>query len=119
MKLNFPYKWFLLSPFILYGIGAFLNVLAVTVNKGTMPVIMPLSFWQDLAELEVKLPAGAMIDEVHKIMIHSDRLKFLCDWIQLPHVGTASPGDMFIWLGEWSRDFVIGAWLALVYKDHN
>ena len=59
-----------------------------------------------------------MTDDVHKIMVNKDHLKLLGDWIQLPGIGTASIGDAFMWLGNWMQPYVLGGWLALLWKKH-
>ncbi len=115
MKLRIPYLALLAAPLALFGIGAALNILAISVNHGVMPVVWPTSSIQHA--VAAGWAPGMLIDDSHKLMEHGDHLKFLCDWINLPHVGTASIGDGFIYLSDYVQNYVYGAWLALVARD--
>jgi|SRR5271167_1565474 len=100
--------WVLLLPFILYGFGAFLNVLVVSANHGMMPVVVPSSF----AALNAP---GMIMDDVHIVYDPANaRLTPLIDWIEVPHFGSYSPGDMFIYLGDWMTVPFIGGWFGLM-----
>jgi hypothetical protein len=117
MKL-FPYWPYLLAPTALYYFGYFQNVLVITANQGTMPVHFPHAFWSAVATSNLHVSAGTLVDAVHRVMQPSDHLKWLADWIQLRGVGTASPGDMAIWLGETTKWPGIAAYLALVWRGN-
>lgn len=110
--MKFPHATVLVSPYILFGLGVFLNILAITVNQGYMPVAQS-------AILGGYVPVGTVLDEVHRMMQHSDHLKFLCDWIQIPRESVCSPGDLCLWLGEWLMGPSFVAWLVLLYRDYN
>jgi hypothetical protein len=91
----------LAAPWALFGFGLSLNVLAISVNHGTMPVAIPTGMQDAIdAATAAGLIHNGMIDGIHKVMVAGDHLKFLCDWIQLPGIGTASIGDLFLWLGD-------------------
>ena len=107
-----PYWEIVVTPLFLWCLGAFLNLLVITANMGAMPVIHPHVYWMLLGANHVVLPPGALTDEVHKVMVHGDHFRFLADWIQIPDVGTASPGDVLIWLGESLKVPAIVAWLT-------
>ena len=118
-RIKFPYKWLLVSPFLIYAFGSFLNVLVITANKGIMPVMLAPTFLAHFIE-GVVLQPGDMIDDFHRVMLHTDHLKFLADWIQIPHLNaTYSPGDIFIDIGDYLIRPAMGAWLALLWRDHN
>lgn len=114
--------WVLLLPFVLFYLGIGLNLLVITVNDGAMPVVMPFSSkCSDTVEfmgheLEAPRPcnSGETLDRVHRVAQNSDHLKFLEDWIQVPHVGVCSPGDCLLWLGDWMTYPFIAAWFALL-----
>jgi hypothetical protein len=116
-----PYFWLLVLPYLLYGLGTFLNTLVVTSNRGIMPVLCPLDFKHYVAELDEDIPykSGEMMDQVHRVMKPDDHLKFLADWIVYPHGAyIESPGDQFIDLGNWMMTPFLWAWLALLWKRH-
>ncbi len=115
MKLRIPYLYLLAAPLALWSIGAALNILAISVNHGMMPVVWPTSSIQEA--LAAGWQPGMLIDGAHKVMEHGDHLKFLCDWVQIPHVGTASIGDGLLYLSDWVQNYVYGAWIALVARD--
>jgi hypothetical protein len=106
--------WLLLLPFILFFLGVGMNLLELSVNAGMMPVVMPLSWLADHPS-----QPGDILDDVHMVIAKWNHLKFLCDWIQTGEM-VCSPGDCFLWLGDWLQIPCIAAWLALLWKDcHN
>ena len=113
--IKIPYWWVVATPGVLFCLGAALNVIAITANGGTMPFIMTAHEWQEIGEAHFQMPPGYIVDHVHAIMTSKHHLKFICDWIQIGS-GTASPGDLFVWLGRWLSPYSIGAWLALLWK---
>ena len=116
-RLRFPHFWLVASPYLAFYLGAVLNILAVTVNHGYMPVASSPII---LRHLDGIIPyPGIVIDEVHRQMQSSDHLKFLCDWIQIPRMSVCSPGDLFLWLGEWLEGWTFIAWLAFLWRDYN
>lgn len=116
MRRRFPHLFVLLAPYLLYGFGVFLNVLVITANGGYMPVHdSPIV----KTHLDDPIAPGEIIDEVHRVMQHSDHLKFLADWIQIPRESVMSPGDMFLLLGDQLQFPLFVVWLVLLYKDHN
>lgn len=113
--IKIPYWWIVATPAVLFCIGAGLNFLVISANGGAMPVLMPHLFWQKLGEAHATMPTGFVFDSVHKAMVTSDHLRWLADWVSVPD-GTASPGDLLVWLGQWLSPYSIGAWLALLWK---
>lgn len=103
------YLWLPFLPFALFWFGALLNVLAVTVNHGAMPVLMP-SVWDVVAP-------GSILDHRHTAWGPGVHLAILCDWIAWWDGSMASLGDMCLWLGEWLQIPVIAFWLGLVWKS--
>ena len=120
--------WVLLLPFVLYYLGAGLNLLVITVNDGAMPVVMPFSSQcadaprdVDFLGMKIHVPVslrdckpGETLDHVHRVAIESDHLKWLEDWIQVPGLGICSPGDCFLWLGDFLTYPLVAAWFALL-----
>lgn len=117
--MRIPYLWLPVLPYAIWGIGALLNVLVVSVNGGMMPVVVPNYQWIEQATSGAPLLPGMIIDVKHVVMQHSDHLKFLADWIQIPGLGTASIGDGFLAVGDAIQSYCIGAWLALLWKKHD
>jgi hypothetical protein len=112
--------WILLLPFALYFFGVGLNILVITANHGTMPVVLPLADKQPqvnmkTGEVTPAPEAGDLLDDVHRVYISEDiHLAALCDWIQVRGVGVVSPGDCLLWLGDWMTYPFVGAWFALL-----
>lgn len=107
-----PYWPFLLGPWLAFGIGFALNALVMAVNHGQMPV---LTFDCDV-NLARWVESG---DYLHSCMVSTTHLKALADYIVIPGVGTASPGDFFEWASEWLGAWCLPVWIALVLKNHN
>lgn len=110
--MRFPHWKILVIPYILLAIGIFFNVLVVTCNQGYMPVAMSSIMAQGTVP-------GQVIDEIHRAMQHSDHLKALADWIQVPRMMVASPGDALMWLGDWLSGPMFIVWLTLLWRDAN
>lgn len=111
---RFPHRVVLFTPYLIYGLGIALNVIAITANHGFMPVVYSAIFRSDM----IIFP-GMRIDEIHRVMQSTDHLKILCDWIQLPRTAVCSPGDVCEWLGDWLMGPAFIAWLTLLWKDAN
>ena len=114
-RLRFPHFWLVASPYLAFCLGALLNILVVTANHGYMPVhqsaiIFNRFGWQ---------ANGDVLDEIHRVMQSSDHLKILADWIEIPRIAIVSPGDLFLWLGEWLEGWTFLAWLAFLWRDYN
>lgn len=102
--------WILAVPYLLYYLGVGMNVAVICANRGTMPVAA--SPWNG-----VDNPDGQ--DTIHVKMTTESRLKVLADWVQLPaYQATASPGDLFIWLGVWLTVPSLFFWLGLILERH-
>ena|SRR5690348_12120841 len=114
---RFPYFWLLISPFALYALGVFLNVIVISANHGMMPVAMQTAYGEALQRAGA-LDSSGILDASHKVMQAKDHLKILADWIQIPHDGTYSIGDELMMLGDNIQKYFLGAWLALVARDH-
>lgn len=105
--------WLLLTPWLLYYFGIVLNVLVISANQGVMPVVMPRA---SVAILGTQ--PGDLLDRVHSVYQASDHLFLLCDWIQVPWIGTCSLGDMFLWLGDFLMWPCAIAFLVLMLCGH-
>ena len=95
------YVWLVWIPLLLLGLGIGMNLLAVTVNHGIMPVVLP--------------PSGIIADKdkMHVAATANSRFLFLCDWIQLhatKHV--ASPGDFLITAGDFLKWPLVWMWVG-------
>lgn len=102
--------WIPLIPSLLIVLGAFLNILAVTVNKGYMPVVIPAG-WGSFAP-------GAIVDARHVSWSSDVHLAFLCDWIQWFDSSVCSPGDMLLFLGDFLQIPVLCFWAAInLFKE--
>lgn len=108
VKIPIPNWPLLISPFVIYGVGALCNLAVLSVNHGAFPVVNQVQF--DGAT------AGVMLDGVHRVMQASDHLKWLSDWINVWGMGIASPGDVLLWLGDWIQTPALVAWLTLLWK---
>jgi Family of unknown function (DUF5317) len=118
MKITFPYWYYLFLPTALYYFGWGLNILATTVNRGTMPVHFSQQYWDMWALAGASIKGGDLVDDVHSVMKHSDHLKFLADWIQIRGIGTASIGDFFIYLGSTLQLPGLAAYIACIFEDN-
>lgn len=99
-------RWMIpLLPSLLILLGAFLNILAVTANKGYMPVVLPAG-WGNFAP-------GAILDPRHVAWSAQVHLAALCDWIDWFDGGVCSFGDLCQWAGEALQVPVLFAWAAI------
>jgi len=92
---------------VLFALGFILNAVVMAANHSQMPV---------------QMPGGMVLDSediVHCTMTSATHLKFLADWIVINGQGIASPGDFFIWAGEYLQIPLFWAWLALIVSDSN
>ena len=81
------YVWLVWIPLLLLTLGIAMNFMAVTMNHGIMPVVLP--------------PAGIIgdNDKMHVAATANSRFLFLCDWIHLHATKrVVSPGDFLIFL---------------------
>lgn len=115
MKLKFPHLPVLAAPYLIFGLGVLLNVLAITANHGYMPVAASAIIVNQFGVTT----HGQILDEVHRCMTQSDHLKILCDWIQIPRESVCSPGDLCLWAGEWLMGPSFVAWLTMLWRDAN
>jgi len=111
MKIKFPHWQWLFGPTMALYFGFALNMLVITANRGVMPVWVSPQFGT--------LVPGSLMDDIHSVWSAAVHLKFLADWIMIPHVGIASPGDFFIWTGEMLQWPAFAAYVALVWKDNH
>jgi hypothetical protein len=107
IKLKIPYWPILLCPWLSYAAGFVLNAIVMAFNGGQMPTLWP----GGCTTFEV--------DMMHVCMTHASHLKFLADWIVIRDTGIASPGDFFIWAAQYTQDWLLYVWIALVVKDSN
>jgi hypothetical protein len=96
------YAWLVWIPLLLLAVGIGMNRLAVAMNHGTMPVVLPRS------------GAIAHKDTMHLAATADSRFLFLCDWIQL-HASkdVASPGDCLITAGDLLKWPIVWVWLGV------
>src|SRR5579884_2105116 len=95
------YAWLVWIPLLLLALGIGMNSLAVTMNHGIMPVVLPAS------------GTIAHEDKIHLAATTNSRFLFLCDWIQLHTCrGVASPGDCLIAAGELLKWPVVWMWVG-------
>lgn len=93
--------WLVWIPLLVIGLGIGMNLLAVTMNHGTMPVVVP--------------PSGTITkDKMHVAATANSRVLLLCDWIQLYAIGAmASPGDFLIRAGDFLKWPLVWMWVGL------
>jgi len=95
------YVWLVWIPLLLLGLGIGMNFLAVTMNHGIMPVVLPP--WGTIADK----------DKMHVAATTNSRFLFLCDWIQLYATGAvASPGDCLITVGHFLKWPLVWMWVG-------
>lgn len=93
--------WLFWIPPLLLGLGIGMNFLAVTMNHGIMPVVLPP--WGTIA----------VTDKMHVAATANSRFLFLCDWIQLHGTArVASPGDFLITLGDFLKWPLVLIWVG-------
>jgi len=93
--------WLVWVPLLLLVVGIGMNFLAVTLNHGIMPVVLP------------QLGTIADKDKMHLAATADSRFLFLCDWIQLRAAGkVASPGDYLITAGDFLKWPLVWMWIG-------
>jgi hypothetical protein len=93
--------WLVWIPLLLLGLGIGMNLLAVTLNHGIMPVVLP--------------PWGTIAgnDKLHVAAGANSRCLFLCDWIHVyAGADVASPGDWLIRVGNFLKWPVVWMWVG-------
>lgn len=96
------YVWLVWIPLLLVGLGIVMNFLAVTMNHGIMPVVLP------------SCGTIAEKDKMHVAATAHSRFLFLCDWIQLhARKNVASPGDFLITAGDFLKWPLVWMWVGL------
>jgi hypothetical protein len=91
--------WLVWIPLLLLGVGIAMNTLAVTMNHGIMPVVLP--------------PAGLIAenDNMHVAATANSRFLVFCDWIQLHATKrVVSPGDFLITAGDFLKWPLVWLW---------
>lgn len=101
-----PYWPLLVGPLATFYFGIALNAIVMGLNHSSMPVNMPVGMDLNLE------------DWIHSAMTAATHLKFLGDWIVIRGSGIASPGDLFIWLGDWAQIPAFFVWLSLMVTEH-
>jgi len=104
-----PYWYFLIIPSLMWAVGFMLNDVVISANNNQMPVFMPGGCPLDTFDSDL----------IHTCMTHATRLKFLADWLIIngPHIDVASPGDFFMWGGEYLLWPCFAMWVALMIAD--
>jgi Family of unknown function (DUF5317) len=93
--------WLVWIPLLLLILGIGMNFLAVTMNHGIMPVVLP------------SCGTIAEKDRMHVAATANSRLLLLCDWIQLHATGNvASPGDYLITAGNFLKWPLVWMWVG-------
>lgn len=96
------YVWLVWIPLLLLGLGIGMNLLAVAMNHGTMPVVLP----------HLGMIGGN--DKMHVAATANSRFLFLCDWIQLHATKrVVSPGDFLITAGDSLKWPLVWMWVGL------
>jgi Family of unknown function (DUF5317) len=96
------YVWVLWIPLLLLVLGIGMNFLALTMNHGIMPVVLP------------SCGTIAEKDKLHVAATAHSRILFLCDWIQLHAArNVASPGDFLITVGNFLKWPLVWMWVGL------
>jgi len=95
------YVWVVWIPLLLLVLGIGMNLLAVTMNHGIMPVVLP------------SCGIIADKDKMHVAATATSRFLLLCDWIQL-HAPrkVASPGDYLITAGDSLKWPLVWIWVG-------
>jgi Family of unknown function (DUF5317) len=95
------YVWLVWIPLLLLGLGIGMNLLAVKLNHGIMPVVLPP--WGTIADN----------DRIHVAATANSRFLFLCDWIQRHATrDVASPGDFLITAGDFLKWPLVWMWVG-------
>lgn len=100
MKLK--HLWLPILPYILFAVGFGSNALVCAFNGGQMPVQEPGACHLDPSD-----------DPLHVCMDHNTHMKMLADWILIPNVGVASPGDLLEWAFAYTKTELLWLWLGL------
>ena len=103
------------GPTISYGVGFASNAIVMAANQGQMPVLVPGGCTNEVKE-ELASEQEREGLQVHSCMTKETRLKILADWIVIRHVGVASPGDFFEWLGDKTFLPALIVFATLVFK---
>ena len=110
MKLpRIPHAWLLFIPPAMFALGFALNAIVMGANGAQMPVMVPGG---DCSLIPSE-------DVLHSCATVHTQLKFLSDWIVVPHMGVASLGDFFEWAFDQTMIPAFTAWMALVIKEHH
>lgn len=95
--------WIPVAPWLLWGLGAALNVLVMSCNHGLMPYQ-----WTQWAGGD---------DTYHILWTHATHLKMLADWICIPALGgIVSPGDLMILVADWLKLPAFSFWLGYIWS---
>ena len=95
------YVWVVWIPLLLLALGIGMNFLAVTMNHGIMPVVLP------------SCGTIADKDKMHVAATANSRFLLLCDWIQLYATrNVASPGDFLIAAGNFLKWPLVWIWVG-------
>jgi hypothetical protein len=93
--------WLVWIPLLLLVLGIGMNFLAVTMNHGIMPVVLP------------SFGIIADRDKIHVAATANSKFLLLCDWIQLYATrNVASPGDFLITAGNFLKWPVVWIWIG-------
>ncbi len=133
MQLRIPHVWLLVVPLLLTFVGATSNQAVLYANWGKFPVMVnerqlkdmrgsafdgfAFPFYSAVTSSDMG-DDGQFLDDIHSVMGHNSRLKWLADWINLK-TEICSPGDLLIWLGDWLFGFTPLIWLTLLIKELN
>lgn len=106
--IRIPYWYLLLIPYIAFALGFAMNTMATAFNGSQMPVLGCSSTFVIDA------------DDIHHVcMTAATHLKILTDWIFIPGLGTASPGDLLeMVMYDLGLPAMFG-WVALVIRDYS
>lgn len=136
-----PYSYLIFVPVLLFLLGAMSNQAVLIANWGKFPVMLnereiremqqPVdrNIWKsilggnDFSALDtvVVIPdtqldeQSQFLDDVHSIMGHNSRLKWLADYLSIGN-DIFSPGDLFLMLSEYLMSFSFPMWLGLILR---
>ncbi len=104
-----------LGPTVSFGIGFASNAIVMAANQGQMPVLVPGGCSNEVKEAMASERDREGI-QVHSCMTKETRLKILADWIVIRHVGVASIGDFFEWLGDVTFNPALIVFATLIFR---
>lgn len=138
-----PYFYLIAVPVLLVLSGVASNQAVLVANWGKFPVMMNERQVQLQAKMQEQMDQAdqkqanddpfssfntsvdtdkivldsqsQFLDDVHSIMGHNSRLKFMADIFNMGQF-ICSIGDLLLWLGEWLGSYSFIMWLGLILR---